>query len=67
MADDDRILTFEELKAKKGWSFSDDHTRTLWKAGKFPKPFKVPGGNVNLWMESVIDAYLAERAKSGRG
>ena len=64
---DDRVLTFEELKTKKGWSFSADHTRQLWKAVKFPKPFKVPGGAVNHWMESDIDAYLAERAKSARG
>lgn len=61
---DDRVLTFEDLKTKKGWSFSADHTRTLWKAGKFPKPFKVSGGAYNLWLESDIDEFFAERAKS---
>lgn len=59
---DDRVLTFEDLKLTKRWPYSREHTYVLVKAGKFPKPFKV--NRLNLWMESVIDNYLANRQKS---
>ena len=64
MAQDDRALTFEELKSKKGIPYTREHLYTLWKAKKFPAPFKI--NRLNMWMESEIDAYLAERASSAR-
>lgn len=68
MTDDDRLLTFQDLKIRKRWPFSPDHTRRLWLAGKFPKPFKAAAGSgTNMWRESDIDRYFAERAKSARG
>lgn len=66
MADDDRVLTFADLREKKRWPYSRVHTRRLYLAGKFPKPFKAGGegdAGLNLWLESVIDAYLAKRQK----
>jgi len=66
MADDDRVLTFADLREKKRWPYSRMHTRRLWLAGQFPKPFKVGGARFNLWLESEVDAYLAGRAKGAR-
>ena len=67
MADDDRVLTFADLRDKKHWPYTAVHTRRLYLAGKFPKPFKAAGGaGFNLWLESEVDAYLAGRAKQAR-
>ena len=65
--DDDSLLTFRDLKERKGWPFSDDWTRQLVKQGKFPKPIKSTGHRrwgINLWLESEIDAYLKERTEA---
>jgi predicted DNA-binding transcriptional regulator AlpA len=68
MADDDRVLTFRDLKEKKGWPYTAVHTQRLVKAGKVPKPFKTgDAGGLNLWLESDIDAFLSGRAKRARG
>jgi predicted DNA-binding transcriptional regulator AlpA len=67
MADDDRVLTFKDLKEKKGWPYTAVHTQRLVKQGLVPRPFKTGETGLNLWMESDIDAYLAGRAKSARG
>ena len=58
------VLTFEELKERKRWPFTREWTWKLVKAGRFPKPFKIESGRLNLWRESDIDAYFAERAKA---
>ena len=59
----DTVLTFRDLKLLKRWPFSREWTWKLIKTGQFPKPFKMEAGRMNLWRESDIDAYLAERAK----
>ena len=64
MANDNRVLTFEDLKTKKNWPYTAVHTRRLILAGKFPKPFKSGEAGLNLWLESVIDAYLTKRQKA---
>ena len=65
MTDDDRILTFDDLKNKKQWPFSRRHTYDLVKSGKFPRPFKsAEKSGINLWLESEVDAYLAKRANT---
>jgi len=66
MAGDDRVLTFKDLKEKKGWPYTAVHTQRLVRAGKIPRPFKTGETGLNLWMESDIDAYLAGRAKRAR-
>jgi predicted DNA-binding transcriptional regulator AlpA len=45
---------------KKKVPYCPDHVRRLYKAGKFPKPFKLPGSTKKLWFEDEIDAHLAE-------
>jgi predicted DNA-binding transcriptional regulator AlpA len=55
-----RILTFRDLRPAKGWPHSRQHTHRLIREGKFPQPRKIyPGGQLNVWDEDVIDAYLA--------
>jgi predicted DNA-binding transcriptional regulator AlpA len=66
MADDGAVLTFVDLKKRKRWPFTREHTMRLWKAGEFPKPFKAGAHGRNLWLESEIDAYLAERQSGAR-
>jgi predicted DNA-binding transcriptional regulator AlpA len=64
MPDDDPLLTFGELKDRKGWPYSRHHTRRLIKEGKFPKPVKSNYGTENrgrvYWRESTIDAFMVE-------
>jgi hypothetical protein len=55
-----RKLVFPELKTKKGWPYSRQHTHKLVRAGRFPAPDKLyDGGLINVWDEDVIDAHLA--------
>ena len=62
------VLTFRELKERKKWPYSREHTARLVKQGRFPKPFKMGAGpsSHNMWRESDIDAYFAKRAESVR-
>ena len=55
------ILSQRDLK-DKGIPWSREHTRRMWTAGKFPKPFKLHDRGWNVWDEGVIDAWLEERA-----
>lgn len=57
-----KVLTQRDLPAK-GIKWSREHTRRMWKAGQFPKPFKVNvGAGWNYWLEDAIDEWLKERA-----
>jgi hypothetical protein len=60
------VLTFKDLRERKGWPYTPDYTQRLIKDGRFPRPFQVEGSRLNLWLESEIDAFLAERARTGR-
>lgn len=59
-----RILRNPEVTKKTGLSYS--RRWELERAGLFPKSFKLtPGGPPNSavgWLESEIDAWIAERA-----
>lgn len=56
-----RLLTFEELRQKKGHPYCRDHTRRLVKAGLFPKPIDVGPGRI-AWSESEVDQHYEELA-----
>jgi predicted DNA-binding transcriptional regulator AlpA len=60
-----RLLSQADL-ASKGITWSREHVRRQWKAGRFPKPFKLSDGGRNVWNEEEIDSWLADRAKRGR-
>ena len=58
-----RIIRLPELVEKVGYARSTIYA--LIKKGRFPPPFKLtPGGRANGWMESTIDDFLIERAKT---
>jgi predicted DNA-binding transcriptional regulator AlpA len=56
-----KVLNQRDL-ATKGITWSREHTRRMWKAGKFPAPFKLSENGRNIWNEDEVDAWLEERA-----
>ena len=56
-----KVLSFCELKPKKGIPYSRVHLRRLEAAGRFPRRVQL-GDNAVAWIESEIDAWLEERA-----
>jgi predicted DNA-binding transcriptional regulator AlpA len=56
-----RILSHRDLPLK-GITWSREHTRRMWQAGKFPKPFKLAERGHNVWDEAEIDAWLELRS-----
>jgi prophage regulatory protein len=53
-----KLLAFSALK-DKGITHSDVQIWRMAKVGLFPRPVKI--GNKNAWIESEIDAWIAER------
>jgi predicted DNA-binding transcriptional regulator AlpA len=54
-----RLLTFPDLRSKKGLSFSRQYVAELVRQGIFPRPVKTPGvGHVNHWPENEVDAFI---------
>ena len=54
-----RLLTFPQLESDKGIPHSRQWINDLIRRGIFPRPVKTPGGGqVNLWVEAEIDAYI---------
>ena len=58
------VLTFKDLKDKKGLNYTRQHVARMVREGRFPKPFKLERGAVNYWRESAIDAFINERAEA---
>jgi predicted DNA-binding transcriptional regulator AlpA len=59
-----KLLTFDELKPKKGIPYCREHARRLGDQGKFPKAIKLGYGERAkiAFVEEEIDAWLVERA-----
>jgi len=53
-----RVLSYPELREKKGLVWSRAHVYRQIQAGKFPKPVKL-GPGTTVWLESEVDAWLA--------
>ena len=59
-----RVLRMKDLPPKVG--FRPSTLYELIATGKFPAPFKlIQGGRATGWLESTIDAWVAERATQG--
>jgi predicted DNA-binding transcriptional regulator AlpA len=58
-----RVLTFADLKSRKGIPYSRSHMNRKVKDGTFPKPFKLPDSSLNLWFDDVIDDFLTACAE----
>lgn len=57
-----KALSFNQVKEKT--SLSRSHIWKLEHAGQFPKRFAIGVRGVR-WLESEIDAWLADRAQAG--
>jgi prophage regulatory protein len=55
-----RLLSFPELKSKKGIRFSRVHIGRLVKAGKFPQPINIGDRNI-AWVEEEVDDLIVAR------
>jgi len=56
-----KVLSQRDLPSK-GIKWSREHTRRMWEAGRFPRPFKLSDNGWNVWSEDEIDAWLEQRA-----
>jgi predicted DNA-binding transcriptional regulator AlpA len=56
-----KVLSQRDLPVK-GITWSREHTRRMWEAGKFPRPFKLATKGWNYWNEDEVDRWLEERA-----
>lgn len=56
-----RVLTFQDLRDRKGIPFTRQHINRLEDAGQFPQRVKL-GGNTVVWIESEVDQWLADQA-----
>jgi prophage regulatory protein len=61
-----RMLRWPEVQSRVG--FSKSYSYALQAKGLFPKPIKlIEGGRANGYLESEIDAYIANRIELSRG
>ena len=54
-----KLISFDELKPKKGITFTRDHIRRLGKQRRFPQSVKIGGGHRLIFVEQEIDAHIA--------
>ncbi len=58
-----KVLTFPQLKSRKGIPFTRVHINRLEKVGAFPKKLRL-GSNSVAWSEEEIDAWLESRPRA---
>ena len=56
-----RVLSYPDLRDRKGIAWSRAHVYRMVNAGKFPRPIKL-GEATTAWLEEEVDGCLAERA-----
>ena len=54
------VLSYDDLRTKKGIPYSRTHIKRLINEGKFPKPIKLSDWR-RAFVEEEIDAWIAER------
>jgi prophage regulatory protein len=55
-----RVLSYPDLRERKGIVWSRAHVYRLMNAGRFPQPLKL-GEGTTVWVEDEIDQWLARR------
>ncbi|TBB88094.1 helix-turn-helix transcriptional regulator [Rhizobium ruizarguesonis] len=55
-----KLLPYDELRPKKGISYSRPQIWRKVKDGSFPRPIKVGAGR-SAWVDSEIDAWIEQR------
>jgi prophage regulatory protein len=61
-----RMLSYPDLKDRKGIAWSRAHVYRQVQAGKFPKPVKLGEGTA-AWVEDEIDRWLDQRIAERNG
>ena len=61
----DNILRWSEVARRI--PISRSHAHALVSRGKFPAPIKICGSRSSGWLESEIDAFIANRIAESRG
>jgi prophage regulatory protein len=56
-----KLITYLELRDKKGIAYQRDHLRRKCQADEFPKPVSLSARRI-AWVEQEVDDWLAERA-----
>jgi predicted DNA-binding transcriptional regulator AlpA len=56
-----KVVSYRDLKPRKGIRFSRVHILRLMKGQKFPQSFKI-GDHSAVWDEAEIDEWLEKRA-----
>jgi predicted DNA-binding transcriptional regulator AlpA len=59
-----KVLTREDLRTIKGIPWTRQHLFRKVHANEFPRPLKLGNGPQawNVWVETEVDAWLAQRA-----
>lgn len=60
----DNLLRWPEVQARI--PISRSHAHALAAKGLFPRPIKICGSRSSGWLESEINAFVAERVASSR-
>ena len=60
-----RVLTYGDLKPRKGLDYSRPTIAEMVEAGEFPAPLQL-SPRKRAWLESEVDAWIAEKAESRR-
>jgi prophage regulatory protein len=61
-----KVLTYPALRERKGIPYTRAHLWRLEREGRFPRRVAI-GENRIAWIESEIDAWLAEKAAQRQG
>jgi prophage regulatory protein len=61
-----RVLSYPELRERKGIVWSRTHIYRLINAGKFPQPLKL-GEGTTAWLEAEVDRWLASHVSERDG
>ena len=58
----DRVLTYPDLKARKGISYTRQHLSRLEEKGLWPQRIQYGPGRVG-WLESEVDEHLSKQPR----
>ena len=61
-----RVLSYPDLRDRKGIVWSRAHVYRMVRAGKFPAPLKL-GEGTTAWLEAEIDRWLADHVAERDG
>jgi predicted DNA-binding transcriptional regulator AlpA len=61
-----KLITFPELKTKKGIPYCRDHLRRKCAAGEFPKPIALSNKRI-AWIEGEVDDWIEDGAEKREG